>query len=341
VKPLRDGLINDTFAVGSPPRAVVQRLHPVFAPEVNCDIDAITTHLDERGMLTPRVLRTGEGDLWSVDAEGRSWRALTWVPGRTTHRVENPAMAREAGSLVARWHVAVGDLEHRFAFSRPGAHDTASHMASLRAAVQEHPDHRLADPVSRLADEILAEWEDWDGRLDGPAAISHGDLKISNLRFDDHGRALCLLDLDTMGLLSLDIELGDAWRSWCNPAGEDTTEPVFDEGIFAASAAGYLSERSLAAEEREALPEGIQRICLELSARFAADALRENYFGWDSFVAPTRGDHSLLRATGQHRLSRLVRARRGELSRALAWGRARQSSIYPKEPRKSADWKLR
>ncbi len=319
-RPLDDGLINDTFAVGEPPVAVVQRQHPAFAPEVNIDIDAVTARLADRGLLTPRVLRTAAGELWHVDADGRAWRALSWVPGRTIHTVESPAIAREAGAMVARWHAALEDFDYTFVFSRPGAHDTERHMAALRAAVDAHPGHRLADTVRRLADAILADWARWDGDLDGPATMTHGDLKISNLRFDDAGRALCLLDLDTMGRLPLDVELGDAWRSWCNPRGEDTAEPEFSVDVFEASAAGYLSERPLPAELRESLAGGVERICLELAARFAADALNERYFGWSRAVAPTRGDHNLLRAAGQHRLAGLVRAHAARLDAGLSSG---------------------
>ena len=50
----------------------------------------------------------------------------------------------------------------------------------------------------------------------------HGDPKISNLMFArDSDRGLCLIDLDTLGPMPIALELGDALRSWCNPAAED------------------------------------------------------------------------------------------------------------------------
>jgi hypothetical protein len=57
VAPLTGGLINATFAVrlGGAPIAVVQRLHPVFAGEVNLDLERVTAHLAERGLVTPRL----------------------------------------------------------------------------------------------------------------------------------------------------------------------------------------------------------------------------------------------------------------------------------------------
>jgi Ser/Thr protein kinase RdoA (MazF antagonist) len=317
VAPLAGGLINDSFVVGTPPVAVVQRLHRIFGPAVHEDIEAITTHLAARGMPTPRLVPTDDGDLYVLDDEARCWRALTWVPGVTIDRLEGPGRASAAGDLVGRWHAATADLEHTFAFTRPGAHDTERHMDTLRAAVDTHRGHRLRDDVAALADQILSGWGAWDGRLDGPTRIGHGDLKISNLRFDEEGRGICLLDLDTMAALPMDIEMGDALRSWCNPQGEDVAEARFDPALFDAAVRSWLAACPQPAPEREALVPGVQRICLELAARFAADALNESYFGWDPSRFPGRGEHNLLRARGQASLAGSVAAQRAALARTL------------------------
>ncbi len=242
---------------------------------------------------------------------------LSWVPGVTVDTLDGSARAAEAGSLVGRWHRATADLEHDFAFSRPGAHDTEAHMATLRRALDEHRGHRLHGEVEALAEQILGGWEAWTGQLEGRPRIAHGDLKISNLRFDAQGRGLCLLDFDTLSKLPLDIELGDAARSWCNPLGEDVAQAQFDVELFEAGFGAYAAANPLQPEEREALPRGVQRICLELAARFAADALAESYFGWRPEVAPTRGDHNLLRARGQASLAASVAGLLGRMERAL------------------------
>jgi len=320
VRPLDGGLINDTWAVGEPPVAVLQRQHPLFPPRVNEDIDAVTEHVEARGLTTPRPLRTGEGELFVIDDQERCWRALTWVPGRTVHRLVDPAMAAEAGRFVARWHRATADLEHEFRHVRPGAHDTPAHMARLEAALEEHPDHRLRPAVARLAEELLTSWAAWEGELDGALRVVHGDLKISNLRFGQDGRALCLLDFDTLSRQPLEVELGDAARSWCNPAGEDVEETRLDLDLFEAAFGSWLREYPQPAAWRRSLIATLERICLELAARFAADAVAESYFGWNPEIAPTRGDHNLLRARGQACLARAVARRRGDLERALGLG---------------------
>ena len=320
VRPLDGGLINDTWSVGDPPVAVLQRQHTLFPPAVNEDIEAVTAHVAGRGLTTPRPLRTADGALHRLDEDGRCWRALTWVGGRTVHRLTDPAMAAEAGDLVARWHRATEDLEHDFRHVRPGAHDTPAHMERLRRALDEHPDHRLRPQVAPLADQLLAAWARWQGELELPVRVVHGDLKISNLRFDEQGLGHCLLDFDTLSRQPLAVELGDAARSWCNPRGEDVAEASVDLELFGAAFGAWLRRYPQPPAWRATLVCTLERICLELAARFAADALAEAYFGWNPDVAPTRGDHNLLRARGQASLGASVARQRGELLRLLGAG---------------------
>lgn len=309
------GLINTTLLVGDPPRYVAQRVSPIFAPEVHDDIEAVTAHLAARGLCTPRLARTDDGALWTRDAGGGVFRVMDFVPGRTFHRMASPALARAAGALVARFHRAVDDLEHTYRHVRPGAHDTALHMERLERAAA--PGGGEGEGRA-LADAILDAWRTWEGRLDAPARHCHGDLKISNLRFSDHGEGICLLDLDTFASNPLDVELGDAWRSWCNPAGEDSQEAHFDLEIFAEAAAGYGAERPLSAEERESLVDAVERIALELAARFCRDVFEDRYFGWDPARYPSRVAHNLQRAAGQFAVARSARRQRARIAAVLA-----------------------
>ena len=317
VNALHGGLLNSTYRVGEPPVGVLQSLNPIFRPAVNSDIEAITAELSRRGVLTPRVLRTVDGALYHLASDGSCWRGLSWVEGVTHHKLQDARLAASAASMVGKWHNALSDFEHEFAFSRPSAHDTQKHMADLLAGIASNTEHRLASQGEALGHNILNTWERWEGNLSLKPRVCHGDLKISNLQFSKQGEAIALLDLDTIGMLSIDVEMGDAWRSWCNPAAEDVTEATFDSNLFEASASAYLQSNPLSLEERESLVWGVERICLELSARFALDALKECYFGWNPKVAPTRGEHNLIRARGQLSLALSVEAQRIELERLV------------------------
>ncbi len=312
VAPIEGGLINATYAVRieGQPIAVLQRLHPIFDARVNLDLEAVTAHLAAHGLVTPRLLRTRDDRAW-VDLDGRAWRALSWVDGATVHRVPDPSWAEAGGVLVGRFHRAVANLRHDYAFARAGVHDTAAHLARLGSLIGERGDVEAAD----LATEILAAAALLPEMPATPRRHCHGDLKISNLLFStDPLRAVCLLDLDTLGLGSMAFELGDAMRSWCNPRGEDAGRVAFDLPIFDAAIRGFRSvaDDLISEDERTSVVVGLETVCIELAARFAVDVFRDEYFGWDAARFPSRRAHNLVRARGQLALGLAVRAARSD-----------------------------
>lgn len=307
------GLINASYLVrdGGKLVGVLQRLNTaIFKATVHHDLEAVTAHLADKGLGTPRLVRTRTGDLWH-EADGEVWRVLTPVGDRTVEKLSDPADARSAGALVAAFHRATADLDWDFVHVRGGFHDTGLRLNELADALATHPGHRLFTDVKALADTLFAAWEAWDGPTTLPLRVVHGDLKISNVRFEGP-RAVALIDLDTLGRGTLDAELGDAFRSWCNPASEDAADAVFDLALFDAGVSGYAegAEGTVTPDEVRSIAPGVERICLELAARFGADALNEGYFGWDPSRFGTRGEHNLLRARGQASLARAVRAER-------------------------------
>ena len=316
------GLINRTFFVrahaGGPVTAVIQRLHPVFAAEVNIDLDAVTAHLAAAGMVTPRLLRTLAGARW-FEHEGAVWRALTYVDGVTVHAMPDEEHAVAAGELVGRFHRVLSTLDHRFAFQRASVHDTAGHLRRLGEVLRDGGG--LPETVD-LARRVL----DAAARMTPLPALPrrpmHGDLKISNVMFarDPHPAALCLIDLDTLGPQTIAYEMGDCLRSWCNPEGEDTPATRFDLGRLGAALRGYAAGAAglLAPAEIEAILPGLETGCVELAARFCVDAFEDRYFGWDPTRFPSRRTHNLVRAEGQLALAEAVMASRGAAAAVVA-----------------------
>jgi Ser/Thr protein kinase RdoA (MazF antagonist) len=223
-------------------------------------------------------------------------------------------MAREAGCLVGGFHAALDGFDYRYRSGRSNVHDTPAHLRRLGQALERHGDHRLYDLVSPLAERLLHEAEGLVELGSLPLRHAHGDLKISNLLFDESGRGLCLIDLDTLTLMHWPLEMGDALRSWCNPATEEQPAARLDLTLFEAAIGGYREGAGdlAAAPEWEALVPGLTRICLELAARFLADALNESYFGWDSKMYPGRGEHNLARGQAMWVLYRDVAEKRAE-----------------------------
>ena len=302
VTPLGSGLINQTALVTSgADRYVLQQLNPVFPPEINQDIRVVTAHLRARGLVAPELLPTADGRLW-VETGGRVYRLMTYLDGVSRNRLSGPAEAQEAGALLARFHRALADLDYAFPNRRLGVHDTGRHLQILRQALRDHPTHRDFAAIAPLAEEILQLAAARPTLPAVPERVVHGDPKINNLLFDSTtGRALCFIDLDTLGPMALPLELGDAFRSWCNPAGEDHRQSAFALDLFTPAVAGYAEVAAgwITPEESGAIVAGTLTIYVELAARFCADALRESYFGWDAQRFPSRSAHNQARAANQ------------------------------------------
>ncbi len=305
------GLINDTFLVRArQARFVLQRVSPIFPAAIHHNIAAVTARLTAAGLVTQELVRTKSGALFQDRGPDGVWRVMTFVEGACHDVVGSAAQARAAGELVAHFHRAVDGLSHAFVGMRLGVHDTPKHLARLREAVATHGGHRLAAPVATLAAEILAGADQMPPLPSLPERICHGDVKFNNVLFagDDPGKAVCLIDLDTVGPMSLAFELGDAWRSWCNRSGEDEPEAQLDLEVLRAALDGYRQGlgRDLTAEEIGALLHGVEWVSLELAARFAADALNESYFRWNPARFTGKGEHNLVRARGQWSLHRAL-----------------------------------
>ncbi|MBL8680348.1 MAG: phosphotransferase [Myxococcales bacterium] len=318
--PLGTGLINDTFVVeAAGERVVLQRVHKIFGPSVHDDIEAVTARVQQRGMTTPRLVRADDGGLYVRDREDRVWRAMTFVDGVAFDKADSPARVREAGSLVARWHQCLKGWSYEYAHVRAGAHDTQKHLRVLREALDARREHRLHAEVASFAEPLLRAAEGLPELASNEPIHAHGDLKLSNLMFDSNtGAGVCLVDLDTVAKMPWAFEMGDALRSWCNPAGENVTEATVDRALFRAALEGYgQGAKDATQTERDAWAEqaadGLGTIALELAARFLGDALIEGYFGWDPKRFPARGEHNLVRGRGQWSLAKDAIAHRDAL----------------------------
>ncbi|MFO0657739.1 MAG: phosphotransferase [Polyangia bacterium] len=201
VRPLGDGLINETFLVEL--AAPARRCGRCFSVSIRCSGSPSTTtskrsatHLAHKGLPTPRLLRTRQGAL-AVDRATVSggcfptWRDIPFA---------DDLAAMPAGELVARFHSAVADLDHRFHFVRSGrttlpstCETCARPVDTLRKRTPHLPrSFTLAVRMLRWRTRFLQMCQE-------PLRICHGDLKINNLRFSDEGRGICLLDLDSAG----------------------------------------------------------------------------------------------------------------------------------------------
>ncbi len=187
-------------------------------------------------------------------------------------------------------------------------HHTPKRIEALREAIRQDRAGR-AGSVQREIDFALenASWADCvvkgmeAGRI--PVRVTHNDTKINNILFDrDTGKAVCVIDLDTVMPGSMLYDFGDALRIGGSSAAEDETDldkVWFEEGAFEAFAKGYLSEmrETLTEAEMALLPLSVKLMTYECGIRFLTD-----YLNGDTYFKIHREHHNLDRARNQFKL---------------------------------------
>jgi hypothetical protein len=114
--------------------------------------------------------------------------------------------------------------------------------------------------------------------------LVHGDTKLENFLFSNAtGKAVALVDLDTIMPHTWLTDWGDMVRSLINIAGERETEPGkirIDLEVFEAVLRGFLSAAGrIPTREINLMVDAPQIMALELGVRFLADYLRgDTYF---------------------------------------------------------------
>ena len=171
---------------------------------------------------------------------------------------------------------------------------------------------RIKSAVEKVAEELKFAYDreedtkvlvDLTEKGELPLRVTHNDTKLNNIMFDNKtGKAICIVDLDTvMPGLSL-YDFGDAIRYGANTAAEDekdVSKVSVDLNLYEKYVKGYLSAagKSLTKTEIEYLPFSAKLLTLECGMRFLAD-----YLNGDVYFATAYPEHNLDRCHTQFAL---------------------------------------
>lgn len=307
IEPVGSGWINTTYRVTKDDGIfVLQKLHNIIPDAAAQDMRAVTDYLAGQGMFVPKLISTIDGQPFARDAEGARWRVYPWLEGEVHNQLSNATMAREAGRIVGQMHHHLTTFDYTPVGSIPHFHDTAFILDELRSCVEALPNNLqpiAADILDRAPKLML------DAATGGKKMVIHGDLKISNILFDIAGKAVGIIDFDTLLLHYPAIDMGDALRSWCNRTAEDDPQAVFSLEYFLAAYDGYQDGFGTVDDRHDNRPlflRATAQIAFELAARFLIDVVRDNYFGFDATRYPDRRSHNIARARGQWQLGQSI-----------------------------------
>ena len=340
ITPLGEGNVNETYQVTCQEnifqdqflpeqilqdqllrRYVMQRINTAVFPRpelVMANINVLANHMASRpvdkGWVVPTAIPLrNSGQTW-LEQDGQIWRMLTFVENaQTLQTIGSIQEAHEVGRALGVFHHLVRDIPvDALADTLPGFHVTPGYFQTFKDGLAES----LATPNAPISQELEACLKFVDqraGRIDVlEAALArgelqtrpiHGDPKVNNVMLcSTSGRALAMIDLDTVkpGLVHYDI--GDCCRSGCNRQGEESQDleaVCFDLGLCEAILEGYLSaaKETLNNHDFDYIYDAIHLITFELGLRFLTDYLASNIY-----FKINRPDHNLHRAQVQFKL---------------------------------------
>jgi Ser/Thr protein kinase RdoA (MazF antagonist) len=256
-----------------------------------------------------------------MDEEDYFWRAISLIDNAQSFDTINDLNhAREVGYALGMFQNLISDLPiESLDDTLEGFHITPRYLQNYERVFSENGTHTSPEVKhgikfveKRRAFAHVLENAHANGHL--PLRPIHGDPKVNNVMIDNTtGKAVSIVDLDTVkpGLVHYDI--GDCLRSGCNPLGEDAEdwEAVrFDPEIGAAILEGYLSEARLflTVADYAYLFDAIRLIAFELGLRFFTDHL-----AGDVYFKVKYPGHNLHRALVQFKLTESIEAHEADI----------------------------
>ncbi len=324
--PYGSGHINDTFRLtykteAGEKRFILQRMNKsIFTKPVELmeNVSGVTSWLKKKIIEnggdvereTLNLVESKEGKNYFVDSEGEYWRVYLFIEGATSYdavkdendfyqsavafghfqRLLADYPAETLHETIVNFHNTVDRFNN---FKKAVEADVVGRAASVQEEIKFVQDR---EALAHVLVDMQAE-----GKL--PLRVTHNDTKLNNIMIDDEtGKAICVIDLDTVmpGLAVNDF--GDSIRFGASTGAEDEqdlSKISCDLNLYEIYVKGFIEGcgGALTETEIDMLPMGAIMMTFECGMRFLTDHL-----DGDNYFKIHRENHNLDRCRTQFKL---------------------------------------
>ena len=336
--PYGSGHINDTYLVKVDEEAeyILQRINGnIFTdiPKLVRNKELVCGHIRNRLIkhkindITRKYITyfyTNKGKPYYKDYDGNYWTLALFIKGARNYEVVTSApMAYEVGIGLGEFENRISDFDASLLIETiPDFHHVVHRQHELQDALLKAEDEKIEksrELVTYLSslDPEMTDFQSMKDEHYFPSRVTHNDTKVNNLLFDGNNHPLCMIDLDTVMPGIVHYDFGDAARSCCNTAGEETTnlnQVYFNIEYFKAFCTGFMEKTKhlLTRKEKETLGFSCKLMTYLQAIRFLTD-----YLQGDLYYPVTYTDQNLQRTRVQVKLLKDITKQADRISRFI------------------------
>ena len=322
VTPHGDGHINDTYLIVTTVRKyIMQRINNMVFRDIELlmdNIDLVLSHAKrnilasggdpEREAMT--LIHTINGDKFYRDSENKFYRIYIFIDNTVSlNLARNEEDFYQAGVAFGKFaRMLDGFNTSEIKDVIPNFHNTevrfdnfikALEVDKCNRAILVKPEIEFILKRQVFCSKIINMLS--DGKLKW--RVTHNDTKLNNVLLDAKtGKAVSVIDLDTVMKGSVCYDFGDSVRFGCSTALEDEENlnkvhfslPLFD--VYSRGFLGALDGKLLKSETLN-MPTGSIMMTLECGIRCLTD-----YLDGDNYFKVSKNDHNLHRCRTQFKL---------------------------------------
>jgi Ser/Thr protein kinase RdoA (MazF antagonist) len=291
------GLINETWKIDDGSNTyILQKMnqHVFLIPEaIDSNLcvlkEYLNTHQPEYFLPFPIITREG---LSLVKTDCGYYRAFKYVNESITHDVlVSPDMAYEAAKQFGLFTAKLSGFNiSRLKSTIPDFHNLPLRYRLFSEACKNGNKERIQKASATIRcllekENIVKKYEAFVSHREAMIRVTHHDTKISNVLFNHSGKAICVIDLDTVMPGYYTSDIGDMLRTYVCPVSEEESDlskisirndfiQAIKEGYF------YSMDHFLSSFEKEHfLDSGLFMIYMQ-ALRFMTDYLEnDRYYG--------------------------------------------------------------